>query len=149
MLPLADIEKSLALSDDRTTLVFPFEVPQGIRLLSLHMIYSPVWLEDKVESRRMIQRAMRTYAPWEPVETWQNYLPLSNLITLSLDDPMGYRGNAHRKAGKQTHTLSAEAASPGFYAGPIHAGTWRACVHIHSQVTKDCGFSLSIQGVNA
>jgi len=149
MLPLADIEKNLAQADNRKTLVFPFEVPEGIRLLSLHMIYSPVWLEDREASKAMIQKAMRFYDPWEPMEKWRDYLPLSNLITLSLDDPVGYRGNAHRRAGKQTHTLCAEAASPGFYIGPIFPGTWRASVHIHSLVTKDCTFSLTIQGVDA
>lgn len=148
-MPLMDIEKTLTADDDRTTLVFPFKVPENIRLLSLHMTYAPVWLEDRDASKALIQKAMRLYTPLEAQDNWRVYLPLSNLITLSLDDPMSYRGNAHRRAGNQVHTLSAGAASPGFYKGDILPGTWRASIHIHALVVMECTLRLTIQGVDA
>ena len=57
------------------------------------------------------------------------YLPVYNLVTLSLDDPAGYRGAAHRRATEQCHRLTAESASPGFLPGELRPGQWQAaCV---------------------
>lgn len=147
LIPLLTVEKKLDPGSSKTSLTFLFEVPQRIRQLTAHMAYSPVILDNRGQSQTLVQAAIRAYAPWEPLESWEKYLPLSNLITLSLDDPAGFRGNAHRKQGDQTHTLSAAQASPGFLPGPIVPGAWRATVHIHVLVTEGCTLTLAVTGV--
>ncbi len=147
MIQLLTVEKKLNPGSSKTSLVFFFKVPQRVRQLTAHMTYNPVSLGDRAQSQILIQAAMRAYTPWEPLEDWEKHMPLSNLITLSLDDPSGFRGNAHRKEGDQTHTLSSAQASLGFLPGPIVPGTWRATVHIHALVTEECSFKLQITGV--
>jgi hypothetical protein len=147
LIPLLTVEKKLDPGSSKTSLEFFFKVPQRVGQITAHMTYDPVCLADRAHSQTLIQAAMRAYAPWEPLEDWERHMPLSNLITLSLDDPSGFRGNAHRKEGDQTHTLSSAQASPGFLPGPIAQGTWRAMVHIHALVTEGCSLKLTITGV--
>jgi hypothetical protein len=144
---LMQTEQELEAKDICSTLGFSFKVPQGIRKITVHMAYSPVRLEDQARSKTLIQEAMAAYAPWEAPDEWDHYLPLANLITLSMDDPAGYRGNAHRNGGDQTHILSAYKASLGFLPGAISPGTWRAMIHIHALVTEKCTIQLQITGV--
>lgn len=111
------------------------------------MTYSPMRLGDPDLSKALIQAAMRADAPWEPLESWERFSPLSNLVTLSLDDPEKYRGNAHRKDGDQVHVLSEAEASPGFLPGAILPGVWRASIHIHALVTRECVLRLAADEV--
>lgn len=52
------------------------------------------------------------------------YLPVYNLVTLSLDDPAGYRGAAHRRATEQCHRLTAESAAR-LFSGELRPGSGR------------------------
>jgi len=70
-----------------------------------------------------------------------------NLLTLSLFDPRGFRGAAHRWNQHQIVTVATNHASPGFLAGPILPGHWRLELDAHEVVndgqdTGSCSFSL-------
>lgn len=74
----------------------------------------------------------------------EKFLPLKNLVTLSLDDPDGYRGAAHRQAPTQEHRIAKDFASPGFYPGVIKPGSWRVVVNVHALITESCIGNLEI-----
>ncbi|MGH2819326.1 MAG: CehA/McbA family metallohydrolase [Actinomycetota bacterium] len=72
-----------------------------------------------------------------------------NLLTLSVFDPRGFRGAAHRWSQAQTITLDPYAATPGFLPGPIVSGRWRIELDAHEIVndgddTGWCDFRLAV-----
>jgi len=97
---------------------FPFDVPEGVGALRLRLQYSPLTVG-----------------------------PISNLITLGLYDPHGFRGNAHRHPPDRQIVLSTVSTTPGFLPGPIPAGRWLA--QLASQVVMpsdpSCAYSLDIE----
>lgn len=44
----------------------------------------------------------------------ENYLPIKNLVTVSLDSSREYLGAAHRQSNKQEHIISSAFSSAGF-----------------------------------
>jgi hypothetical protein len=98
-------------------LQFPFQVPEGIKELKIQLKYDPVQVGG-----------------------------VSNLITLGLSDPFGFRGNGHRHPPDAEVVLSYDRATPGFTPGAIHAGEWSALLAIHSIIEdgKPCRYTLDI-----
>lgn len=56
---------------------------------------------------------------------------IKNLLTLTVFDPHGFRGARHRSGTMHHVTLSATEATPGYFAGPLPAGTWIVEVDTH------------------
>ncbi len=138
------LEKELEVfpENEKTNISFPFEVPRGVNALKLTFSYSPKVLYDNERARALIENNIKKdaggYADEYP--SWQEFLPLKNLITLSVDDTEGYRGCAHRQAEYMEHIISEDFASPGFNKGKIQVGQWKAVLNIHGVVTEkiDC-----------
>ena len=99
-------------------LQFPFEVPPETGALRLRLRYTPA----KVGG-------------------------VSNLITLGIFDPHGFRGNAHRNPPNPEVLISGGAATPGFLPGPIHPGTWQAQLALQAVLASDppCAYTLDIE----
>src|SRR5689334_5448147 len=76
---------------------FPFDVPPGTGSIRLRLDYTPLSVGK-----------------------------ISNLITLGLFDPLGFRGSAHRHPPDREVLVSAESATVGFLPGSIRAGKWLA-----------------------
>ncbi len=97
---------------------FPFTVPKGIEKIIVHLQYEPMYVHG-----------------------------ITNLITLGLFDPYGFRGNAHRIPSEQVMILSANKATVGFTPGPIHAGEWLAQLSAHAVVAdiNPCKYQLDIE----
>lgn len=88
---------------------FAFEVPAGTSRLMLRFRYRPGMLG-----------AFR------------------NLLTLSLFDPRGFRGAAHRWQVDQQILISSDAATPGFLPGPLYPGGWILELNAH-EILNDGG----------
>ena len=146
MRSLLHAELNFTPGDSGTTVTLPFLMPEGFQTITARMTYAPSELHDPEQTMALIEAALQALAPMEAPGAWEKFAPLSNLITLSLDDPNGYRGNAHRKDARQTHVLTASDASPGFLPGAIPPGPWRASIHIHALVTPECRTTLVIEG---
>lgn len=97
---------------------FPFDVPPEVGALRLRLQYAP----PKVRG-------------------------VSNLITLGLFDPHGFRGNAHRNPPDHEVILSARHATPGFISGAIPAGAWLAQLALQAVLADDlpCRYALEIE----
>lgn len=128
--------------NEKTNISFPFDVTEDIKALKLTFSYSPKELDDDVRAKMLIENNIRKDAGAfaDEYPSWKEYLPLKNLITLSVDDPITYRGCAHRQAAYMEHIISDTYASPGFNKGKIEKGRWKAVLNLHGIVTEkvDC-----------
>ncbi|MFC0334972.1 hypothetical protein ACFOLF_18675 [Paenibacillus sepulcri] len=143
---LIDIKTTVKPEDSRTHIRYPFTLDQPAHALRIRFEYSPKLLEDDSKARRLLEQSMELYVLPEQRELAiagiDRYLPLSNLITLSVDDPDGYRGACHRHDPKQQFLLSHSEASPGLAKGRIGAGEWTITLSFHSIVTEECTYHL-------
>ena len=121
LLPSYHFEGKVTVPEDKgyvqNYLDFPFDVPEGVGALSLRLQYAPA-----------------------------NVGEITNLITLGLYDPHGFRGNAHRSPPDGQVVLSPALATPGFLPGPVIAGQWLAQLAGQVVMPSDppCTYSLDI-----
>ncbi|PAD79405.1 hypothetical protein [Paenibacillus campinasensis] len=148
------VEGNVTPLSSKTHITYQFHIDEPAACLDIAFAYSSKALEDREASRRMILEAIDKYA--EPSiselqkQHWERFVPLQNLLTLSLDDPSGFRGSAHRHPPEQHHLLTEEQASPGFIAGPLPSGIWKLTISIHCVVTPECHYRLVVRkGGNA
>ena len=116
---------------DKTNVVLKFNVPNGIEKLIIDYEYSPKLFEDETAAIKMLEESIDKYLGDEYPAKPQDFLPVKNLITLSLDDNGNYRGAAHRQADKQHHEICRDFASVGFMRGEIHSGEWQIVLNVH------------------
>lgn len=134
---------------EKTNIELPFCVPRYTRCLRITYSYAPKELSGAAGEALAEECLLRDAGAFrEEYRSAASFLPLKNLVTLSLDDPHGYRGAAHRQAPQQVHILSENEASPGFYAGAVSAGEWILTLNIHALVTAfcDCVIRIEAQG---
>ncbi|MBQ7295862.1 MAG: hypothetical protein IJW86_06680 [Clostridia bacterium] len=133
--------------NEKTNMSFPFEVAEEAKALKFTFSYSPKVLTDNERAKRLIEENIKNdageYADEYP--SWQEFLPLKNLITLSVDDPFTYRGCAHRQAEHMEHIISESFASPGFNKGKVQSGQWKAVLNLHGIVTEKVDCHLKIE----
>lgn len=133
---------------EKSNIVLPFDVPENALKLHISFSYTPKVLMNEDKAREKVIACLRhdseCYGDFTESDIAQ-YLPIVNLITLSLDDPNGYRGCAHRHSPTQRHFISKGSASYGFYKGNIVPGEWKANLHVHALVTDFCECKLKIE----
>ncbi len=133
------IERELTLkeADTKTSVTIPFNVPENTKKLFITYSYSPKILDDEEKSNRLIKENILKDAP-DDVGAYTDYgrfMPLKNLITLSLNSPEAYVGAAHRQDSEQQHEIGEAFASPGFIKGKPVNGEWNLSLDIHAIVT--------------
>ena len=77
----------------------------------------------------------------------EEYLPLKNHITISLDSPLDYVGAAHRHGNNQHVIISEDFSSVGFEKTKIEKGKWVLTLNVHALITEKADFSVKIEGV--
>jgi hypothetical protein len=92
----------LSNQDMKKHIPFPVQIPSGTKTLSIRMSYTPHIVEQ-----------------------------VNNLLTLTVLDPAGFRGAAHRHAEVTEIVIQDNAASPGFFPGPVQPGEWTMLVDTH------------------
>ncbi|MEC0171112.1 hypothetical protein [Paenibacillus graminis] len=116
--------------------------------LGIDFSYGPKQLEDLEKARTLIERSIDLYFEEEAMAQakahFKSYLPLNNLITVSVDSPHGHLGAAHRHDPEQFLHVSRHEASPGLVSGDIVAGMWEVTLSLHAIVTDYCEYSLQI-----
>ncbi|TDQ37169.1 hypothetical protein EV213_11448 [Aureibacillus halotolerans] len=142
-------EGSLTPLSSKTHISYQFHLSEPCPFLVVDFTYSPKVLDDKEASRPLILEAIASFASPSAIELqkekWEQFLPLQNLLTVSIDDPAGFRGSAHRHSPDQRHILSSDEASPGFLAGPVQSGIWKITISVHCIVTPTCMYRLSVK----
>ena len=130
---------------DKTNIAFNFDVPDGVSALNMDFSYSPKTLDDESAAVRLISSALEQYLGTDHGKDPRDFLPVKNLITVSVDDPLGYRGAAHRQPNEQHIVIGGAETSPGFTKGAVSSGTWRVVLNVHCCVC-DAAYNLKISG---
>lgn len=148
---IKETETYLRPDDEKSTRHIPFIVPEGITKLFITYSYSPKILEDEEKSLELIKENLIRDAggDWTEYTDYSEFLPLKNLVTLSLRSPGGFRGAAHRQDDRQLHEIGENFASRGFLKGKITEGYWTLCLNVHALVTEICTCKIKIEGETA
>ena len=144
---LLEKEFQVFYKDEKTNISFPFDVSEGAELLKITFSYSPKILEDDERANMLIENNIKKDAGEFANEytCWDEYKPLKNLITVSVDDPDTYRGCAHRQDKDQIHIIREDFASRGFHKGEIQAGQWKVVLNLHGIVTESVNCRLKVE----
>jgi hypothetical protein len=114
------LEHSLTVLDMKQNIPFVFQVPKETTHLSFDFTYAPIRVAG-----------------------------ILNLLTLTVFDPNGWRGEGHRHNAPYQITIGEDQSSPGFLPGPIPPGQWTVVVNTHMIMPgQPVTFQLSIQGTN-
>ena len=62
---------------------------------------------------------------------------LTNLLSLTLFDPSGFRGAGHRGGASHQVRIGPTEATPGYFPGPLPAGAWRVQIDTHMVMPGD------------
>lgn len=84
------LEETIVLtpSHSKTNVILPFNLEKDYKALEIRIEYSPKHIEDMDLAKREIEYAIEKFIPdfARPANmTWEDFLPLNNLATLSLD----------------------------------------------------------------
>ena len=144
------LKKSIRVSpkEEKTNIFIPFSVPESIEKIEIDYSYSPKDLEDEKRSRVLIKENLIRDG-WDEIAQkgdYKEFMPLKNLITLSVDSPEGYVGAAHRQAPQQHHEISEKFASVGFDKLKITAGEWTLALNLHAVVTDEVCCEIEVRG---
>jgi hypothetical protein len=140
---------SLTPLQSKSNVDFRFFVSEEQKLLSISFAYEPKALDDREIARKLIEEGIRKYGAAEQerlLKNWEQFLPVNNLITITVEDPYGFRGCAHRQNPRQEHCLSPQDASLGFIKGRIFPGPWTITISAHAIVTTRCTYALRVTG---
>ena len=136
--------------DTSSDIVFSFQCPAEVEELVVSFTYSPGDEATREICLPALQAAVTRYYGGYPQEiepmTAEQFLPVKNLITLSLAREGIYLGNAHRWAPEQEHVISCRYASSGFCCPVSMAGAWTGMLHLHEVLSPVCKGHLRIEG---
>jgi hypothetical protein len=145
---LIDVKGQVTPVSSRSHITYSFDLSQPVEGLNILFKYNPKRLEDLESSKTMILESLVKYTNAEYADLdgakWETFMPLTNLITLSVDDPAGHRGAGHRHDSEQLLYVSEHCASLGFVSGPMIKGMWKVTLSLHSIVTDICSYELQI-----
>lgn len=135
---------TLTVECDKTNICHKFDVPSGLKSLKIRYSYSPKILADREKAAMLVRDCFEKYDEkmlTRPVD----YLPVKNLVTISVDENGKYRGAAHRQADRQEHIISENFASPGFVKGKVSQGQWDIVLNVHS-ISCDVDYEIAVEG---
>ncbi len=137
----------LTPENSKTNIIIPFQLTRDYKRLLVNTSYWPKKLEDEKKAEALINSALNIYTDSNKTHSkyeWQNYLPVVNLITFSLDYKDKYLGCAHRQEPEQEFYIDENDASPGFEPHNPVKGEYRVVLNIHGIFTDTCDYSLCI-----
>ncbi|MEC6748258.1 hypothetical protein VXN63_06850 [Marinilactibacillus sp. XAAS-LB27] len=143
------LKRELQLTEDhhQTNINLPFDVIEPASKLTIHFAYNPDEAEEEVAKEKILA-ALQRFVPESEQKKWGNierYLPLKNLITLSLNYEKTYVGAHHRKDNHQTIVISEHGSDKGFVKQAINAGGWEIQLNAHCIATKEVNVSIQVE----
>ncbi|MDR1906199.1 MAG: hypothetical protein LBQ27_04695 [Clostridiales bacterium] len=142
------LEKRMTVDESNKHIKFPFYVNGGAKRMEICFSFSPKNIQEKEYSKKLLYEGLKKYMP-ESKDIGNididKYLPLKNLLTISLDAPSGkYAGAAHRHSESQKHIISEDFSSPGFFPIKIEEGEWTIVVTSFLAQQSGVCFYLSV-----
>lgn len=134
------LEKQIIIrpKDNQTNTPLRFQLDRSYERLIIRFQYGPAYASSE-EALPLIRENLRRYLPPDQVmdeAMIRRFLPLENLVTLSLAHEGQYLGARHTKERVLTVVISPEEASLGFPAIPIQAGEWELQLNVHCVASK-------------
>ncbi|MGI6213246.1 MAG: hypothetical protein ACOYIQ_01690 [Christensenellales bacterium] len=142
MVVLSYAEK-LAPVHAKTHIRLPFIIEGEHKRLRINYSYTPKALEDNGKALALIAEGLEKCG--ESVDNAKDYLPVVNLITLSLDSPAGYIGAAHRHINTQRHIIGAEYSDRGFIKTEIIPGEWSITLSCHYIASEEVSVAIEVE----
>lgn len=133
-------KQSFTLYDSahQSHLRYSINVPPNVEALTLDFQYGPIFEKNPSSiERSLIKEGL-------PVEPHASETAIRNLLTLSVDDPHGFRGAHHLFDKHQTIHLCQETASLGFIRDEIPAGTWEITISCHGIFSSEVTGQLTV-----
>ena len=139
--------------DAQHDVIFSFSCPTEIQEVRISFSFSPAFETEKSICLPRIEDALGRYydsysRALQPMESL-GFLPIKNLITLSVGKDGKYLGNAHRWEPEQEHVFTAVSASRGFVPPEKLSGEWSGMLHLHEIISLQCRGTLYIEGRSA
>ena len=131
----------------KSHVIYSFFVDQQYDHVTVEMEYDPKELKDEEKSKELLIECVDKYG-YERIKDWRSALPLLNHITLSIDDPDGFRGATHRHFTKIAVEMNDEKSSDGINTKENPRGQWKVTLDIHSMITENCQYQLKVWGEN-
>lgn len=146
---LLEINYQWTPKDSQTDVCFRFHVPEGMEQVRIRFEYSPEKETDPEICFPHIEEALDQYyddypRSLQPMEK-EHYIPVKNLITISLDKDGVYLGNAHRWESLKDYVISVGRVSRGFVHPEKIAGEWRGMLHLHEILSERCDGHLIVE----
>lgn len=142
-------ERCLHPEDTASTLWIPFHLEKPAAVLRIYFSYGPKTVEDRDLCCLLLRDGARKYEVPSLAdsreEQLEEFLPITNLVTMGLRGPDGFVGCAHRPAPDQLHCITEEKSSPGFLPCPVKAGEWRISLQIHAVFTPECRCRIRVE----
>ncbi len=143
------ISRNIVLTpkDNKTNIIIKFMLKQDYESLHFKTDYSPKFLQDDKKAKILIDKALDDFmgdTPQRSTVDWKKYLPLTNLITFSLDAEQKHLGCVHRGAPKQDFMVSENEASLGLETHSPTKGEYRVVLNVHSVITDSCEYKLEV-----
>lgn len=155
-------EGKLGPETTKTVTELSFEVPANATEIALLFDYQPRQSLDREVNRRHVEQAFAEFSASFRArmgDAWAEGLrtrlgvdrmeeALNNLLNVVLIDADGnWRGRWDRNPASTDGRLRVgiDEASPGFIAGPLPQGTWRAAIECHGIYGQPVSFSIDIE----
>src|ERR1700730_10375170 len=108
------VEGELAPTHSKQHRIYPLQIESHLDRLLVDFTYTPKNLDDEIAARNLLQDYLPFYYDQDVhklIENYNQFLPLKNLLTISIDDTVGFRGAAHRHPNEQHIELSENEAT--------------------------------------
>ncbi len=128
---------------DKTNVELKFQVPQGIKSLTVKYSYNPKVVDDKELAYSAVVNSMKKYDVG--FANPEAFMPVKNLVTLSFDECGEYRGACHRQPNEQVIFISDKNSTPGILNRSIRSGEWKIVLNVHF-VGCDVNYNIEVEG---
>lgn len=143
-----EVEGQVNPKSSQSHIKYSFYIEEQHETVKILFEYYPKDLNDKDMSKELILETLEKYgySMEESRKNWEDFVPLKNHVTLSIDDPDGFRGATHRHDYELELILSESEATPGLELRKNEPGMWDITLDIHALVTEKCSYRLRVVG---
>ena len=104
--------------------------------MDVHFQYGPIVERDKESIIKAVVREGLSESIIQEDTT------VRNLLTVSINDPVSFRGAHHFFSEEQKIKINTEEATEGFIAGEIHEGYWEFIISCHGVFSEEVNGQL-------
>lgn len=139
-------------SSDQSHISHRFYLPAGMDALEITFDYSPKLVALGEDNRTQVLQAFDFYNDRliKNSKIMDGFSTFKNLLTVSIEDPIGFRGNCHRFTEQQeTIHVGKEGSTPGVLNREMQSGMWTITISCHCIISEKCHIQLAVHGIQS